>query len=527
LKGADRTLVHMLEHWATRTPDRVAVAVGEERATYAQLAQDVARLAAGLADEGIGPGDTVAMLMGNSLDMVRAWLALTRLGSVAAPINTAFRGRVLTHVLTLCDPRMILADAELVPTLSEIGQPRSSGRLVVRGDGGTGTDEDALRLSDLANRTAPPPTDPATVDAADPALVLFTSGTTGHSKACVLSHRYVVRQADIFVEQLGIRGDDVLFCPFPLFHADATIFTVAPAFRQGATAALEQRFSVTRFWQQVRAHGATVFDYMGATLAMLAKQPPHDDDRDHGLRLGWGVPLPAWAGEFEERFGVQLVEVYGLTDAGIPLYNRPGQPPRAGSCGRAVAPFIVRLLDEEGFEVPVGEVGEICIRTDEPGLLMTEYLGMPKETLAVFRDLWLHTGDLARQDEDGYFYFVGRIKDVIRRRGENISAFEVEEALDRHPSILEVAVVGVPSPLSEEEVKACVVLRPGRTLSAVEFKEYATAHLPRHMVPRYMEIYPTLPKTPTEKVEKHRLTEQSFTQNTIDLGESGRSRAAS
>ncbi|WP_412520841.1 AMP-binding protein [Actinomadura madurae] len=500
-----RTLAHLLEHWAQQRPDRHAVAVGDERVTYRALAADVRRLATSLANRGIQRGTVVALLMHNSVDMVRTWLALTHLGAVAAPINTEFRDQILAQVLRISDAMLLVADDDLLPTAVDVAPTPTE-------------------LASYADIAAPRDSsadshvlEPVEADGRDTAMLLFTSGTTGRSKACALSHRYITRHAEIFCEQLGISDEDTLFCPFPLFHADATIFTVAPSLTCGATAALEKRFSASRFWDQARAHGATVFDFMGATLTMLYKQAPSPNDRRHTLRLGWGVPLPEWAPDFEQRFGVELIEVYGLTDAGIVLYNRPGEPRRPGSCGRAVPPFEVRLQDGHGFETTPGETGEICIRASEPGMLLTEYLGMPQETLEAFRDLWLHTGDLARQDEDGFFYFVGRSKDIIRRRGENIAAGDVEAVLVQHPAIREVAAIGVPSPLTEEDLKVCVVVQPGHTLSPQDLLRYATAHLPRHMVPRYLEIYPTLPRTPTEKVAKYLLKQRPFSDSTIDL----------
>jgi carnitine-CoA ligase len=284
----------------------------------------------------------------------------------------------------------------------------------------------------------------------------------------------------------------------------------------GATAALVERFSVRRFWAQVRRYRATVFDFLGATLTLLHKQSPAPDDVDNPARLGWGVPLPAWAGEFERRFGVELVEVYGLSDAGIVLYNRPGEPRRPGSCGRPVEPFDVRVLDEDGFELPGGQVGEICVRPREPHVIMTGYLGMPDATAEAWRDLWFHTGDLALRDADGYFYFAGRTKDVIRRRGENIPALEIEDAVRRHSAVLDVAAFGVPSELTEEDVMVAVAVRPGHELNAPELLAHCAELLPRHMVPRYVELTDTLPRTPTEKVEKHVLRARGVRESTFD-----------
>jgi len=356
----------------------------------------------------------------------------------------------------------------------------------------------------------------ADVRPGDPSILLFTSGSTGRSKACVLPHRYVTRQAEIFAEQLRLTDADVLFCPFPLFHADAAIFTVAPAFVLGATAALVERFSVRRFWDQVRHYGATVFDFMGATLTMLSEQEPAPDDADNPARLGWGVPLPDWAGRFERRFGVELVEVYGSSDAGIVLYNRPGERRRPGSCGRPVPPFDVRVMDENGFDSPPGQVGEICVRPREPHVILSEYLGMPEATRQAWRDLWFHTGDLACRDDEGYFYFAGRDKDVIRRRGENISALQIEDVINEHPAVLEVAAYGVPSELTEDEVMVSVALRDGQELTAPDLLAHCAQRLPRHMVPRYVEFAGTLPRTPTEKVEKHVLAARGVTESTFD-----------
>jgi carnitine-CoA ligase len=256
---------------------------------------------------------------------------------------------------------------------------------------------------------------------------------------------------------------------------------------------------------------------MGATLAMLFRQPASAADRDHRVRLGWGVPAPPFAAEFEARFGFPLVEVYGLSDAGIPLYNRPGEPAPAGSCGKAVPPFDVRIHDAEGRELPDGQVGEIVVSSAEPFLVTTGYFGDPAATAAAFRDGWLRTGDLARRDRDGFFHFVGRLKDIIRRRGENISAFEVEQALLSHPDIVEAAAYGVPSELTEEDVMATAVPRAGAAVDPRALRDWAARRLARHMVPRYLRIAERIPRTPTEKVAKHLLVAQGVTPGTVDF----------
>jgi crotonobetaine/carnitine-CoA ligase len=343
------------------------------------------------------------------------------------------------------------------------------------------------------------------------ALLLYTSGTTGRSKAAMISHRFVLRQAQVMIDGLGLRHDDVLYCPYPMFHLDAAVLTIAPALMLRGAAAIGERFSVSRYWDEVRALKATVFDFMGATLTMLWKQPASARDRDHPARLGWGVPLPAWAPEFEARFGCRLVEMYGSTEVGGIMYSPLDQPRRMGSCGKVNGPWEARLLDEQGFEVQIGTPGELVVRPLEPSVITDGYYGMPEATLAAFRNLWFHTGDLLRHDEDGYFYFVGRRKDIVRRRGENISAAEVETLIAAHPDVLECAVYGVPSEMTEEEVMACVVLRPDRALTPRELTDWCTTQMARFMVPRYFRFLPALPKTPTDKVEKFRLQQQGTT----------------
>jgi crotonobetaine/carnitine-CoA ligase len=521
-RNGETTLADYVEHHAHRHPEVVALRVDDDALTYGQLHAQVEQVAAGLAAAGVATGDTVALMLPNCAEFVVTWLALNRIGAAAAAVNTSLSEASLTHTLNQTRARIAVASKDLLPALAAaLHQLPHLQTVYLRGaEGGDLGDVRVLQWSALAAAGEVAPR--LATAPSDTSIVLFTSGSTSRSKGCLLPHRYVLRQAEIFNQQLGIRPDDVLFCPFPLFHADAAIFTVAPAFLLGATAALASRFSASRFWDQIRHHRATVFDFMGATLTMLHKQPTRDDDADNPARLGWGVPLPAWALQFEARFGVELVEVYGLSDTGIVLYNTPGQPRRTGSCGRPVYPFDVQILDPTGHTVPTGSTGEICIRPQEPDVIMTGYMAMPEETLAAFRNLWFHTGDLAYRDDDGYIFFVGRTKDIIRRRGENISAFEIEEVVGAHPAVAAAAAFGVPSELSEEDIMVAAVQAPGKMLTAQQLVTYCEQHLPRHMVPRYIDIVTTLPFTPTEKVEKHLLKAAGVTPSTYDREAAGR-----
>ena len=463
------------------------------RLTYKEFDSEVNRLANGLLAAGVRRGEMVGVMLPNCPEFALLWLALLRIGAVEAPVNTAFRGAGLGHVLDLSRCRLLVIDDAYLPALAEVrsGLARLE-RVVTRGE-----------LGNLRGATADPAVEVAVKDIAQ---VFFTSGTTGRSKACLFDHRYAVRQAELFCEHWRIAPTDVLFNPFPLFHIDASVLTLAPAIVAGCTAALAERFSASRFWDQVREFKATHFDFMGSTLTMLWKQPERPDDADNPARIGWGVPMPDFAEGFERRFGLRLVEGYGMTDCGLPVSQPFDQPRRPGSCGRVTDPYELRIAADQ----------EILVRSSESGLMTLGYQALPEATAEAFRDGWFHTGDLGRLDEDGWLYFLGRSKDAIRRRGENISAFEIEEVVEAHPAVLQAAAFGVASELMEEEVKVCLVLRPGFSFAPVELVRWCEARMARHMVPRYLEVLAELPLTPTEKVEKYRLRDAGVTPGTWD-----------
>jgi len=500
---------------ATETPHRVFIRMVNGQWTFRQINMMTDRVAAGLHALGVRRGDNVSLMLPNCIEFALVWFALAKLGAVAAPVNTSFKGSVLSSAINLVESKLLVIHATLYDTLLQVRPELVSIEQAVIVGGEPPAQclpYDVLHAVTPDAVTLPQPD----IGFAELCLLLYTSGTTGRSKAAMISHRFVLAQARLTIEGLGLESDDVLYCPYPMFHLDAAVMTIAPALLLRGVAAIGERFSVSLYWQDMRDLKATVFDFMGATLTMLWKQAASPDDRNHCARLGWGVPLPAWTPEFEARFGCRLVELYGLTEAGAMIYTPQDQPRRLGSCGKAIGPFDVRLLDEDGFEVPVDQPGELVIRPQEPSLIMQGYYGMPEATLTAFRNLWFHTGDLLKCDADGFFYFVGRRKEIVRRRGENISAAEVEMVIEAHPDVLECAVIGVPSDMTEEEVMACVVLRPGVELTAVTLSDYCAANMARFMVPRYIRFVPTLPKTPTDKVEKFKLQQECAIADTWD-----------
>ena len=503
---------------AAEAPHQPFIRMAAGEWTYRQVDEESDRLAAGLHARGVRRGDNVSLMLPNCAQLALLWFALSKLGCAAAPVNTSFRGTVLADAVNLVQSRVAIVHADFWEPWQQVRpQLQTVSEVFLMGaQQGLRADcepYETLRAVEATSASLPRPQ--LAFDAL--CLLLYTSGTTGRSKAAMISHRFVLAQARGFIKGLELRPDDVLYCPYPMFHLDATVLTIAPALLLRGVAALGQRFSVSRYWDEVRAMQATVFDFMGATITMLWKQPALPSDREHKARLGWGVPLPAFTPEFEARFGCRLVEMYGSTEVGAAMFTPLHTPRRMGSCGTLAEGFTATLVDTQGFEVPTGEVGALLIRPQQPALLMQGYYGMAEATLAAFKDLWFHTGDLMRQDEDGYFYFAGRSKDMVRRRGENISSAEVEMGIEAHPDVLECAVYGVPSELTEEEVMASVVLRPGATLTPEALAAHCAAHMARFMVPRYFRFLPSLPKTPTDKVEKFRLKAEGVVPGTWDF----------
>lgn len=495
----------VLERRAVASPDRDFLRFANGRLGYGAFTGLAKDFAARLARFGVAQGDIVPTFFPNGPPAAAAWFGLMRLGAVWAPINTEFRGEQLVAALNLTAAPLLIVDARHLDTIvAALPSLTHVKRVIVHGAPAPAAVGDVafVRMEELASGPAPAI---ARVARTDVAMIQFTSGSTGVSKAVQLSHGYLVGQARLTSHYFDLGPDDVVYCPFPLYHWDATIGTVMGALVRGATAALGDRFSVSRFWDDVRAFEATMFDFMGATLTFLFERPPSPHDRDHRVRLAWGLPMPEFRNAFEQRFGFPLLEGYGSTEGGVCVFQEIGKAYPKGSCGRVAPEFELKLLDDMGREVKVGEVGEIVTRPRDPTLMMSGYLNMPDVNAELIRDGWYYTGDLGRLDEEGNLYFAGRKKDVIRRRGENISALEVEREVASHPAVIEAAAFGVPSPFTEEDVAVAVVVRAGASLSADDLRAYCASRMARYMTPEHVMFLDVLPKTPTEKVAKPEL----------------------
>jgi crotonobetaine/carnitine-CoA ligase len=492
-------------------PDTVFLAMEQGTLGYAQADDWSRAVASGLAAVGIRPGDRVAIVSTNRPEMVVLWLACLRLGACFCPLNSGFTGPQLGNLFRRLTPALVIAEPWAAGAVAEgLARSETAVPVVALGSPPAGWGS----WGDLERR----PGDPGWVEArpSDLAAILCTSGTTGPSKAVALSHRWFTKMCETTARYWGFGPRDVFYSPFPLYHIDALALTVTPAIYHATGTAIAVRFSVRRFWEEIRRFRATVFDFMGSTLTLLWKRERAPDDADNPARLGWGVPLPDFARAFEERFDCRLIDCYGSTDAGLPVVGLPGEPKPAGACGRVVEGYEVGILSPDGLGLPAGHSGEIAVRADEPHTLMEGYVGDPDATLRTWRGLWHHTGDRGRLDERGYLYFESRLTDSIRRRGENVSAQELEELVLAHRDVVEAAALGVPSELTEEDIKVAIVPRPGAALDAPGLARWLAERVPRYMTVRYVELVADLPRTDTQKVMKATLREQWRTGGTWD-----------
>jgi carnitine-CoA ligase len=524
---SDRSLSEMvvaqvLAGRAAATPDAPFIRFGPDVVTYSELHHRALRYAGALEGAGVGRGDLVAVMMHNSVEYVALYFGLAYRGAAVVLVNTAFRGYMLEYVLNDAACRLAVVDAGLVPTVRE-SRPRLTALRQVLVAGGTAAPIEDVDLVDLtaavARAGASAPDDG--VGYADLHCVVYSSGTTGPSKGIMISNGHALAKAFEVIRICGFGPDDVLYSPLPLFYSMGLLRGVLSVALTGASIVLRERFSVSAYWEEVRAHGVTVAHSVFSLPRMLQSTPPTPHDRDHRLRCMFNARHDP---EFTERFGVRLVESYGLTEAGNAIFSRVEEPAVPGSCGRVSDEWTVRLADADGNEVPAGEVGEILIRPLEPQRIMLGYLNKPDATANATRDLWLHTGDLATVDERGYYFYKGRIKDMIRRRGQNISAWEVEQIILEHAGVGEVAALAQPSDLGDDDLRVVVLPAEGARVDTAEVARYCEERMPDFMVPRYVEVVADLPRTPSGRVEKYRLARQPIGPDAVDRGADPRHR---
>jgi crotonobetaine/carnitine-CoA ligase len=470
------------------------------------------RVARGLAAHGVVRGDRVASLIENSPEQVVLFFATLRLGAIAVPINTAYKGEFLRHQIADCGAEIVIAQDDLADRVQAVRGPETTPAvrevlLTSELDAldGTAVDEPPLRPSDLA-------------------CFIYTAGTTGPSKGCMLSHNYVVGMSNQIARAWQRRSDDVVWTPLPLFHLNAISICVVGTLVVGGRASIARRFSVSGFWPEIKRTKATMVSMLGSLAILVANADDHPDMAGHCLRVCAAAPMPPDIDRiWRERFGCATFSGgFGLTEASLLAALPPGVENQPGAAGQLnQIEFDVALLDDDDVPVAVGEVGEICARPRHPDLMFAGYWNRAADTVTAWRNLWFHTGDLGRVDDESFLYFVDRKKDAMRRRGENISSFEMEKTLYGHPALADVAVHAVASDIGEDDVKVTAVRKEGVPLGEEELCRWLAERVPYFAIPRYIEFRDDLPRNPTGKVLKFELRQDGVTSATWDREAAG------
>jgi crotonobetaine/carnitine-CoA ligase len=518
-------LPRILRRRAEDHPDRDYLRFGDGAwLSYGEVNARANRVANALIARGLVKGEAVSCLMPNSIDNLVTWFGIQKAGGVQSPVNLAYKGDFLSWVLNLPRSRFLVISDDHLGELERIQDelPHLEHVIVRRTGAPNGPDPkvaweplDAL----LDDRHDGEPG--VEIQWTDDARIMFTSGTTGRSKGAIKQQASDYFSGRTYNNVCEVTEDDTFFSCLPLFHSNAQVLAAYPAMIAGARINFVERYSSSRFWSQVVDADATILNTVSAINYFIWNTPPGDLDRAHRVRRIMAMPAPKDIYEaFQERFGIRFIEGYGLTETGMVTYHPPGGPPRPGSCGIATPGFEVSVV-QPGTDLPLppDTPGEIVVDMRLPNIVMRSYAGMPEKTAEDFRNLKLHTGDLGRMDAQGYLYFLDRVKDYIRRRGENVSSMEVEQTLTKHPHVLEAAAIAVPAgegASAEDEIMVCLVAREGCEIDCAAVLEWCVERMPYFAIPRYARVVDHLPKTPTERVRKVELREVGITADTHD-----------
>lgn len=508
----------LIDRFAEETPESIfAMFESGESWSFARLREIVQRTAAGLAEIGVRKGDHVAVWLPNGPIALRAWFAINYLGAVYVPINLAYRGTILEHALAVSDVRVIIAHAELTDRLVEIDTARLEKVIIPTGKavelpgleclGPAAMDADVKALEGVDRDVKP----------WDLQCLMFTSGTTGPSKAVMTSYLQHYSVCDYAYRDLG--PDDRFMVVLPLFHVGGTVPVTAMLMRGGSIALIES-FRASEFWETVNHYRTNCVTLLSSMTPLVSAAPEAPGDADNALDYVYMVPLVQDAKRFGKRFGCKVYTLFNMTEVSTPLFSDL-YPEPLGSCGKPRPGVEARIVNENDLEVALGTVGELILRCDTPWAFTTGYYNDPEATARAWRNGWFHTGDAFRMDAKGNYFFVDRIKDAIRRRGENISSFEVEAEVSAHSNVKECAVVAVRDAHGDEEVMAVLVLIDAGAFNPLEMAEFYANRMPHYMVPRYLRVVDEMPRTPTQKIQKNVLRADGVTENTWDREAAG------
>jgi carnitine-CoA ligase len=503
----------LIDHWASIQPEQTyAVFEDGSRWSYAELRRRVTGVAAALHARGVRQGDHVAVWLFGGAEGILSFFAINYLGAVFVPFNTAYKGRLLEHVLANSDARLLIAHGDLIERLDAVDTALLE-RVIYTGEAAASIRLPCEAFAQLSAESEEPPLLERPIEPWDTQSIIYTSGTTGPSKGVLSSYLHLYTNAGPETWHF-ITGEDRFLVNMPLFHIGGMgiIFVMLA---RGGSISVMQNFSTERFWPFVRETETSAAFLLGVMATFLLKQSPSGDDLDHKLRKAFMVPFTEAALDMHKRFGIDVYTIFNMTEISSPIVSEPN-PTRRGTCGKVRPGVEVRLVDEHDCEVPTGEIGEMLVRTDRPWGMNHGYYKNPEATAEAWRNGWFHTGDCFRQDEEGFFYFVDRRKDAIRRRGENISSFEVEAEVVAYPAVREAAAYGVPSEVGEDDVMVAVAAVDGMDLDPEQLLRFLAEKMPYFMVPRYIRILSELPKTPSAKVQKHLLRAEGITGDSWD-----------
>ena len=497
-------LGELLHDRAARYGPRPFVTIAETGATvsFSEFEVLTNRLAHGLAERFPQASEYLAIMLENGIEYLAASYAMKKAGFVEVSVNRAFRGAALARMIAVTRSEVLFTSDSHLDALDQIREQMPDLRtLIIVGDSARAQSlfreldviDFAELLSDRSDHLESSARD------TDVATILFTSGTTGVSKGCVLSHRYAIRTAENVIPPFRVTSDDCVYSPYPLSHIGPAYYDVLPSMIVGGRVVLRERFSASAFWPEVKRYGVTWFMMLGSVQQLLWAAPPRPEETEHKVTRCWATPAPVPKADFDARFKLHLIPGggYGSTDAGwvvVPQWDHPG--------GLVLPHYEIAIVDDAGEALPAGSPGNLLVRAREDGLMADGYLGLPEETAKCWRDGWLHTGDVARVDARGRFYFLHRRSERIRVRGEMVSAYEVEEGVLTHPAIEDCAAIGIPGEMVEEDIRLFVVLKNGADLSVDEVRQHCASTMARFMVPRDIVFLDDLPRTPTGKADK-------------------------